>query len=116
MIKTGIVGYGFAGRSFHSYLIGLAKGLTLSTIATRDPVRQAAAEVEQGVATCETIDDLLKDEEIQLVVKGHSRGEIIGGLTTAERETIGENCLFPGVETHSNVLKCKANLATGVTV
>jgi len=68
MIKTGIVGYGFAGRSFHSYLIGLAKGLTLSTIATRDPVRQAAAQVEQGVATCETIDDLLMDEDIQLVV------------------------------------------------
>ena len=68
MIKTGIVGYGFAGRSFHSYLIGLAKGLSLSTIATRDPARRAAAEAERGVATCETIDQLLSDDEIQLVV------------------------------------------------
>lgn len=68
MIHTGIVGYGFAGRSFHAYLVGLAEGLTLSAVATRDPDRRATAAEEQGVTTYETLDDLLRDDDIKLIV------------------------------------------------
>lgn len=68
MINTGIVGYGFAGRSFHSYLIGLADGLKLTTIASRDSNRRAAAERERDVKTCVSIDDMIGDDNIDLIV------------------------------------------------
>ena len=93
MIKAGIVGYGFAGRSFHSYLIGLAKGLTLSTIATRDPVRQATAQVEQGVATCETIDDLF----CAGLVEGYGQFVPLNILNQAVAEFLMEHPLANGV-------------------
>ena len=40
MINVGIVGYGFAGRRFHAYLINLTEGLRLYAVATRDTRRQ----------------------------------------------------------------------------
>ena len=50
-INAAVVGYGYAGRSFHSYLIGLAEGLNLYAISTRDPERRAAAARERNVKT-----------------------------------------------------------------
>jgi scyllo-inositol 2-dehydrogenase (NADP+) len=67
-INTAVVGYGFAGKCFHSYLIGLADGLNLYAISTRDPGRRAAAEKDYKVKTYPTIDDLLKDDKVELVV------------------------------------------------
>lgn len=69
MINAAVVGYGYAGRSFHSYLIGLADGLNLYAIATRDPERQQAAAAEHlGVKVCAEIDDVLGDDQVDLVV------------------------------------------------
>ncbi len=67
-IKVGIVGYGYAGRNFHSYLVKLAQGLQLYAIATRDPERRARASAEQGVKTFATLDEMLEDPEVQLVI------------------------------------------------
>lgn len=67
-INAAVVGYGYAGRSFHSYLIGLAEGLNLYAIATRDPERRAAAGRERKVKTYTAIDELLKDDNVDLVV------------------------------------------------
>ncbi len=67
-IKTAVVGYGFAGRSFHSYLINLTPGLDLYAVSTRDPGRRAQAEADYGVKTYAALDDLLKDDEVELVV------------------------------------------------
>lgn len=68
MIKVGVVGYGFAGRRFHAYLIGLAAGLNLYAVATRDPKRQEQARVEHGCKVVATVDELLADDAVQLVV------------------------------------------------
>ena len=69
MINAAVVGYGYAGRSFHSYLIGLADGLSLYAIATRDPERQQAAAAEHpGVKVRAEIDDVLGDDQVDLVV------------------------------------------------
>ena len=43
MVNVAVVGYGFAGKSFHSYLVGLEERLHLHTISTRNPERQARA-------------------------------------------------------------------------
>lgn len=67
-INAAVVGYGFAGKCFHSYLIGLAEGLNLYAISTRDPERRAAAASERGVKTYPHIDELLQDDNVDLVV------------------------------------------------
>lgn len=68
MIRVGLVGYGFAGRGFHAYLIGLVPELQLVAVATRDAARRAQAEADHGVATYETLDDMLGRAELDLVV------------------------------------------------
>ncbi len=68
MIHVGIVGYGFAGRSFHAYLVSLAKGLRLTAVATRDPDRRAAAAREWSIDTYETMTEMLQDDRIQLII------------------------------------------------
>lgn len=67
-VKVGIVGYGYAGRAFHSYLVSLAEGLELYAIATRDPQRREQAAQDQGVKTFETLEQMLDDPQVQLVV------------------------------------------------
>ncbi len=44
MVKVGVVGYGFSGRSFHSYLISRVPELQLAAVATRAPERRSQAE------------------------------------------------------------------------
>ena len=68
MIKVGIVGYGFAGRGFHAYLINRVPDLKLVAVASRAPERRAQAERDYGVATFETLEELLERGQIDLVV------------------------------------------------
>ena len=67
-INTAIVGYGYAGKSFHSYLVSLTPGLKLYAVSTRDAGRRAAAESDHDVITYSRIEDLLKDDKVELVV------------------------------------------------
>lgn len=68
MINVGIVGYGYAGRNFHSYLVGLAEGLHLEAIASSRPEKRQQIGVERGCRAVESIDDLLADPGIDLIV------------------------------------------------
>ncbi|MBN1584177.1 MAG: Gfo/Idh/MocA family oxidoreductase [Anaerolineae bacterium] len=69
MINAAVVGYGYAGRAFHSYLISLAEGLNLYAISTRNPERQAAARAAYpGTKIVGSLDDLLADDHVDLVV------------------------------------------------
>jgi len=69
VIRAAVVGYGYSGRAFHSYLIGLAEGLELHAISTRDPERQATArEAHAGVEIHPDLDSLLGDSLVDLVV------------------------------------------------
>ena len=67
-IGVGIVGYGFAGRKFHAYLIAQEPGLRLCGVASRDAGRRAQAASDWGVPTCPSLEDLLRDEAVRLVV------------------------------------------------
>jgi len=66
-VKTGIVGYGYAGKVFHARLVQAADGLDLCAVATRDPGRRADA-ATLGVSTCATVDELLQNQDVQLVI------------------------------------------------
>jgi len=69
MIHAAVVGYGYAGRAFHAYLIGLADGIHLYAISTRDPERQRAALRDHPrVRIYARMDDLLTDDRVDLVV------------------------------------------------
>ncbi len=68
-VNVGVVGYGYSGRSFHAYLVGLAEGLRLYAISTRDPARQKAAQREHPEARLyPTLAELLADPAVELVV------------------------------------------------
>jgi scyllo-inositol 2-dehydrogenase (NADP+) len=67
-VRVGIVGYGSAGRRFHPYLIGRVPDLRLVAVASRSPERRAQAEQQLSVATFETVDDMLRSGQVNLVV------------------------------------------------
>jgi len=66
-VKTAIVGYGYAGRVFHAQLVQATAGLELYAVASRDPGRREAAR-KLGVKTCATVDELLDQGDIELVI------------------------------------------------
>lgn len=67
-IRVGIVGFGSAGRRFHPYLLGRVPDLRLVAVASRAPERRAQAGRQLGVATFETVDELLERGGVDLVV------------------------------------------------
>jgi scyllo-inositol 2-dehydrogenase (NADP+) len=68
VVRAGILGYGFAGRGFHAYLLRFEPRIQLTAVASRDAGRRAAAERDYGVRTYETLYGLLEDREIDLVI------------------------------------------------
>jgi scyllo-inositol 2-dehydrogenase (NADP+) len=69
MTNVAVVGYGYAGRVFHSYLIERAEGLDLYAISTRSAEGQRSArEDHPRVRIYGSIDRLLGDDGVQLVV------------------------------------------------
>jgi scyllo-inositol 2-dehydrogenase (NADP+) len=67
-VSTAVVGYGFAGRCFHSYLVSLAPGLQLQgVVSSRQEARRDITR-RLGVRAYERFEDVLADDEIELVV------------------------------------------------
>lgn len=63
-----VIGYGFAGRSFHAYLVGLEPRLRLHGVCARDAEKRAKAAAERKCKTYENVDDVLADKDVDLVV------------------------------------------------
>ncbi|MCW8129188.1 MAG: Gfo/Idh/MocA family oxidoreductase [Planctomycetota bacterium] len=63
-----VIGYGFAGRCFHTYLIKLTPGLTLHGVASRSAETRARVTKDLGCKTYEGFDEVLADPEVDLVV------------------------------------------------
>ncbi len=69
MINVGVVGYGYSGRAFHTYLPTLAEGLNLYGIAVRDPqVQQQAAADHPEARIYDGLESMLADDNVQLVI------------------------------------------------
>ena len=69
MVNAAVVGYGYAGKHFHSYPIGLAAGIDLYAISTRSPERRRAAAGDHPETSIYSgIDELLGDDTVDLVV------------------------------------------------
>jgi predicted dehydrogenase len=68
-IGVGLVGYGLAGRLFHSPYIAAVDGLRISAIVTGDPGRQAQARADHPAAEIlATVDELLARADVAIVV------------------------------------------------
>lgn len=63
-----VIGYGFAGRSFHAYLLGLEPRLRLHGICARDVEKRAAAAKDHGCKTYATFEEVLADTEVDGVI------------------------------------------------
>ena len=66
MIRVGIVGFGLAGRVFHAPLVSSVEDLELAAVVERSS--NNAAERYPGITTYRSVDDLLADSSIKLVV------------------------------------------------
>ncbi|GIP39405.1 oxidoreductase [Paenibacillus sp. J31TS4] len=66
IVKTGLVGYGFSGSTFHAPVLASVPGLKLSAVVTSQPEKVKAAWPE--AETVSTPEELLADPELELVV------------------------------------------------
>jgi scyllo-inositol 2-dehydrogenase (NADP+) len=68
-IGVGVLGYGYAGRRFHAYLVSLEPRLRLQAVASRDAGRREQATSDYpGVKSYETLDQMLQDPSVQVVI------------------------------------------------
>ena len=63
-----VVGYGFAGRCFHAYLVGLADGLNLYGIVTSRHEAREQIQRQLAVKTFARFEEALEDPQVDLVV------------------------------------------------
>jgi predicted dehydrogenase len=66
MIRVGLVGFGMAGRVFHAPLISSVDGFELAAVVERS--KNNAAERYPGITTYRSLEELLADASIKLVV------------------------------------------------
>src|SRR5437764_14042647 len=66
MLRTGLIGFGMAGRVFHAPLISSVAGLELAAVVERHG--DQAAQRYPGVKIYRSLEDLLADASIELVV------------------------------------------------
>jgi len=63
-----VVGYGYAGRCFHAYLVGLASQLQLYGVVTSRPEARAQIQSQLGVKVFSRFEEVLADPAVDLVV------------------------------------------------
>jgi scyllo-inositol 2-dehydrogenase (NADP+) len=66
--RTVVIGYGYAGRSFHSYLIGLDSGLKLHGVCSRNAETREKVRRERGCRAYESFEQVIADPDADLVV------------------------------------------------
>ncbi len=66
--RAAVIGYGYAGRSFHSYLIDITPGLTLHGVASGDPAKRAQIVRERGCTAYSSFAEVIADPAVDLVV------------------------------------------------
>ncbi|MDE3201264.1 MAG: Gfo/Idh/MocA family oxidoreductase [Acidobacteriota bacterium] len=66
MIRVGLIGFGLAGRVFHAPLVSSVDGLELSAVVERKSDNAAA--LYPGIHTYRSVEELLADPSIKLVV------------------------------------------------
>jgi predicted dehydrogenase len=85
MIDVGLIGFGFAGRTFHAPVISAVEGLRLSAILHRKG--DEAAQAYPSAAIARSLDELLAHGSIRLIVVA---------TTNTSHFELAEQCLLAG--------------------
>lgn len=88
-IRAGVIGFGLAGRIFHSAVISATPGLELAAIVQR--TGDEAAKAYPNVQIYRSIEELLSDDSIRLVVVGTpspSHFEVAEQCLRADRDVV----------------------------
>jgi scyllo-inositol 2-dehydrogenase (NADP+) len=72
MIRVGLIGFGLAGRVFHAPLISSVEGFKLSAVLERQT--DEARKRYPGILTYRTLDELLADRSLDLIVVASPTG------------------------------------------
>jgi scyllo-inositol 2-dehydrogenase (NADP+) len=72
-IRTGVIGFGLAGRIFHAAVIAATPGLDLAAIVQRSG--NEASEAYPSAKIARSIDELLEDTTLRLIVVGTPSGD-----------------------------------------
>ena len=67
-VNAVVVGYGYAGRCFHAYLIGITPGLRLHGVVSRRPEVRTQIQAEHQIRAYAQLEEALADPEVDLVV------------------------------------------------
>ncbi len=67
-VTVGLIGYGLGGRVFHAPLVNAVPALRLHSVMSRSPEKRRQAEQDWGVPTVATVEELLDDPALDLVV------------------------------------------------
>jgi predicted dehydrogenase len=95
-LRVALIGYGFAGRTFHAPLIGAVPGLKLALVASRD-----AAKVHADLPDVDVVDDPLRaatDPRVDLVViatPNDSHAPLARAALAAGRHVVVDKPLTP---------------------
>lgn len=88
-IRVGVIGFGLAGRVFHTAVIAETPGLELACIVQRHG--EEAAKAHPGIQICRSIEEMLRDASIRIVVvatPSYSHFEIAAQCLRAGRNVI----------------------------
>ncbi len=88
-IRTGVIGFGLAGRIFHAAVVSATPGLELAAIVQRKG--DEAAQAYPKVQICRSIEEMLADASIRLVVVGtpsFSHFEVAEQCLRADRDVV----------------------------
>lgn len=91
-----VIGYGYAGRNFHSYLVGLTPGLTLRGVASRNPEVRARIVTERGCRTYDTFASVLADPDVDLIVlatPNHTHAELAVQALAAGKHVVTDKVM-----------------------
>ncbi|NUT94475.1 MAG: Gfo/Idh/MocA family oxidoreductase [Saccharothrix sp.] len=84
-LRTGLLGYGIAGRVFHAPLIAATPGLDLAAVVTTDPSREADVRTRYpSTAVVPTVEDLFALELDLIVVATPNRTHVPLALAAIE--------------------------------
>jgi scyllo-inositol 2-dehydrogenase (NADP+) len=67
-INVGFIGYGLGGRVFHTPLVNAVPSMRIHSIMSRSDEKQRQAAADWGCQTVGTLDELLADDALDLVV------------------------------------------------
>ncbi len=117
-VEVGLLGYGAIAR-VHADAINATSGLRVRAVADVSPARRTAAERELGVATHPSLDAMLGDSDVGLVVVGtppsHHADPVIAALR-AGKHVVSEKPFAVTTEEADRMIDAAASAARVLTV